>query len=156
MENLIISFNVVLPLFFAMALGYTLKRFGMYDPVRIPLKAGSGIILLQLLPYGPAPALIGKCRLGIQISMFLLLQKLPNCHGNRPLYIENMGHTTGNARYSWPVSIPSRVAADISVSRSRKGWAWASGMRISRSTSAPNSVLRMIPPNAATSSLTRS
>ena len=31
MENLIIAFNVVLPLFFAMALGYTLKGIGMYD-----------------------------------------------------------------------------------------------------------------------------
>ncbi|RDY24385.1 AEC family transporter [Romboutsia maritimum] len=31
MENLILSFNVVLPLFFTMALGYFMKRIGMYD-----------------------------------------------------------------------------------------------------------------------------
>ena len=31
MENLIISFNVVLPLFLLMALGYILKKVGMYD-----------------------------------------------------------------------------------------------------------------------------
>ena len=31
MENLILSLNVVLPLFFTMALGYVLKRLKMFD-----------------------------------------------------------------------------------------------------------------------------
>ena len=35
-------------------------------------------------------------------------------------------------------------------------WAWASGNSSSSSTSAPNSVSRMMPPKAATSSFTRS
>lgn len=48
MENLIISFNVVLPLFFAMALGYTLKRFGMYDAVT--LKTINKLVFKVFLP----------------------------------------------------------------------------------------------------------
>lgn len=48
MENLIISFNVVLPLFFAMALGYTLKRFGMYDVVT--LKTINKLVFKVFLP----------------------------------------------------------------------------------------------------------
>lgn len=35
MENLMISLNVVLPLFFSIALGYALKRLGMYDAVTL-------------------------------------------------------------------------------------------------------------------------
>ena len=65
-------------------------------------------------------------------------------------------YSTGNARYSLPVSMPSTLAADISMSFARKGSACASGTRISSSTSAPNWVSRMMPPQAATSSFTRS
>ena len=65
-------------------------------------------------------------------------------------------YSTGKARYSLPVSMPSTLAADMSMSFARKGSAWASGTRISSSTSAPNWVSRMMPPQAATSSFTRS
>ena len=65
-------------------------------------------------------------------------------------------HPTGNARYSFPVSIPSTVAAVISVSLSRKACAWFSGNSSSSSTSAPNWVSRMMPPKLATSNFTRS
>lgn len=48
MENLIISFNVVLPLFFSMALGYVLKRLGMYDAVT--LKTINKLVFKVFLP----------------------------------------------------------------------------------------------------------
>ncbi len=48
MENLIISFNVVLPLFFSMALGYVLKRLGMYDEVT--LKTINKLVFKVFLP----------------------------------------------------------------------------------------------------------
>ena len=48
MENLIIAFNVVLPLFFAMALGYTLKGIGMYDTAT--LKTINKLVFKVFLP----------------------------------------------------------------------------------------------------------
>lgn len=48
MENLIISLNVVLPLFFAMALGYALKRLGMYDGAT--LKTINKLVFKVFLP----------------------------------------------------------------------------------------------------------
>ena len=48
MENLIIAFNVVLPLFFAMALGYILKGIGMYDTAT--LKTINKLVFKVFLP----------------------------------------------------------------------------------------------------------
>lgn len=48
MENLIISLNVVLPLFFSIALGYILKRFGMYDGAT--LKTLNKLVFKVFLP----------------------------------------------------------------------------------------------------------
>ena len=48
MENLIISLNVVLPLFFSIALGYILKRLGMYDDVT--LKTLNKLVFKVFLP----------------------------------------------------------------------------------------------------------
>ena len=48
MENLIISLNVVLPLFFSIALGYALKRLGMYDAVT--LKSINKLVFKVFLP----------------------------------------------------------------------------------------------------------
>ena len=48
MENLIISLNFVLPLFFSIALGYILKRLGMYDDVT--LKTLNKLVFKVFLP----------------------------------------------------------------------------------------------------------
>ena len=48
MENLIISLNVVLPLFFSIALGYILKRLGMYDGAT--LKTLNKLVFKVFLP----------------------------------------------------------------------------------------------------------
>lgn len=48
MENLIISLNVVLPLFLSIALGYVLKRLGMYDGVT--LKTINKLVFKVFLP----------------------------------------------------------------------------------------------------------
>lgn len=48
MENLIISLNVVLPLFFSIALGYALKRLGMYDAAT--LKTINKLVFKVFLP----------------------------------------------------------------------------------------------------------
>ncbi len=48
MENLIISLNVVLPLFLSMALGYVLRRLGMYDGAT--LKTINKLVFKVFLP----------------------------------------------------------------------------------------------------------
>ena len=48
MENLIISLNVVLPLFFLITLGYVLKKIGMYDAVT--LKTINKLVFKVFLP----------------------------------------------------------------------------------------------------------
>ena len=48
MENLVISLNVVLPLFLLIALGYVLKKFGMYDVVT--LKTMNKLVFKVFLP----------------------------------------------------------------------------------------------------------
>ena len=48
MENLIISFNVVLPLFLLMALGYILKKIRMYDTAT--LKTINKLVFKVFLP----------------------------------------------------------------------------------------------------------
>ena len=124
------------------------KCLAMDDPVSIPLVAGTDIVIVGLIRGRTTCAAIRKSRLGVESAVFLPLQFFPNGH--------MLSFQTGNARYSCPVSIPSTVPAVISVSLSIKGATCASGSRISKSTSAPNSVLRRMPPKASISSFTRS
>ena len=93
------------------------EGFGMDDPVDIPLIAGTHILLPVLITKGTAPALVGKGRKGVQLSMLLTLQFFTDGHETTPLYLSQIG----NALYSWPVSMPSTVPAVISVILSRKG-----------------------------------
>ena len=85
------------------------------DSVVIPLKAGSNILIRRNFRSGTAAALIGKGGKGIESAVLLVFQLFSDCH-------DFPSCEMGNARYSWPVSIPSTVPEVMSVSRSRKGW----------------------------------
>ena len=80
------------------------------NPVSIPLITGAHIGVRGFIMYQAAFAAIGKGSKRIQPAVFLKFDFFPDCHGFSSF-------KTGNARYSWPISITSTVPEVISVSR---------------------------------------